>query len=53
MVSLFLPSPKNPSGHPMKYTFTQTVWLLTAIMVIYEYLEHVELFTQSSQFVPH
>ena len=47
MVFIILPSPKNLSGHPMKHTFTQTFWLLT------EYLEHVGLFTQLSQFVPH
>ena len=32
-----------PSGHPMKYTFTQTFWLY--VTVIYEYLEHIGLFT--------
>ena len=49
-----LPSPENHSGHPMEYTFTQMFghyWL--SVMVIYEYLGYVGLFTQLLQFVRH
>lgn len=49
-----LPSPENHSGHPIEYTFTQMFghyWL--SVMVIYEYLRYVGLFTQLLQFVWH
>ena len=49
-----LTSPENHSGHPMEYTFTQMFghyWL--SVMVIYEYLGYVGLFTQLLQFVRH
>ena len=47
MVLVVLPSRKDCSCNPMKFAFTQMFWLSLRpyVMAIYEYLEHVALFT--------